>query len=124
MNVKESTSLNTLLRFLLEPQTKTSPEQAGEALEYLVERACTTLLAGLSPAEARKLFDSHVAYRKDDRSWNEAVDWLLNSRWTGDPEVQAAFWGMAEGWVTRDQAEAGYIDGRSLNELRTERLES
>ena len=37
--------------------------------------------------------------------WNDAIDWLLNSRHTGDPNIQKAFWGIVDGKYTRDQAD-------------------
>lgn len=46
-----------------------------------------------------------------DKLWNEAVDWLLNSRHTADPDIQNAFWGMVEGKYTRDQADRGHLLG-------------
>lgn len=42
-----------------------------------------------------------------DAKWSEAVDWLLNSRHTADPGIQHAFWGMADGELTREQADNG-----------------
>jgi hypothetical protein len=39
--------------------------------------------------------------------WNNAIDWLLNSRHTADPDIQRAFWGMVDGKLTRDEADAG-----------------
>lgn len=40
-----------------------------------------------------------------DRRWNEAVDWLLNSRHTADPDIQAPFWAYVDGLITRDELE-------------------
>lgn len=41
----------------------------------------------------------------EDKNWNEAIDWLLNSRHTADPDIQGPFW--------------DYVDGKiSLEELR------
>jgi antitoxin (DNA-binding transcriptional repressor) of toxin-antitoxin stability system len=40
-----------------------------------------------------------------DRSWDDAVDWLLNSRHTADLDIQTAFWGIADGKCTRDNAD-------------------
>jgi hypothetical protein len=40
-----------------------------------------------------------------ERRWNDAVDWLLNSRHCGDPDIQDMFWGIAEGMCTRQEAE-------------------
>lgn len=42
-----------------------------------------------------------------DQPWNDAIDWLLNSRHTADPGIQSAFWGMVEGRFTREQADTG-----------------
>lgn len=38
-----------------------------------------------------------------ERRWNYAVDWLLNSRHTADPDIQNAFWGYIDGKLTEDQ---------------------
>lgn len=46
----------------------------------------------------------------NDQDWNEAVDWLLNSRHTADPDIQSAFWGLAEGRFTREQADNGVFE--------------
>ncbi len=59
---------------------------------------------------------------EENRRWNEAVDWLLNSRYTGDPDIQAAFWMLADGHCTRDEADRGYMkerpdDGESVSVL-------
>lgn len=40
-----------------------------------------------------------------DARWNDAVDWLLNSRHTADPDIQRVFWGVAGGHYDRDEAE-------------------
>lgn len=37
--------------------------------------------------------------------WNDAIDWLLNSRHTGDPDIQKAFWGIVDRKHTRDEAD-------------------
>jgi antitoxin (DNA-binding transcriptional repressor) of toxin-antitoxin stability system len=47
----------------------------------------------------------------DDKRWNDAVDWLLNSVYTAEPGAQAAFWGIAEGSCTRDNAENWVSEG-------------
>lgn len=44
-----------------------------------------------------------------DPDWNEAVDWLLNSRHCADPDVQSAFRALAEGRCTRDEADRGDV---------------
>jgi hypothetical protein len=52
-----------------------------------------------------------------DKSWNDAVDWLLNSRHTTDPDIQTAFWGLVDGKLTRDQAEDGVFQRDENGEL-------
>ena len=51
--------------------------------------------------------DAVKAKADSDRLWKEAIDWLLNSRHTADPDIQSAFWGMVEGRFTREQADTG-----------------
>ncbi len=54
-----------------------------------------------------------------DRPWNEAVDWLINSPYCGEPEAQDPFWALADGLCTRDEASRGYMaDGRTIHEVR------
>jgi hypothetical protein len=38
-----------------------------------------------------------------DERWNKAVDWLLNSRYTADPDIQGPFWAYVDGKITRDE---------------------
>lgn len=38
-----------------------------------------------------------------DKRWNEAVDWLLNSRHTADPDIQGPFWAHVDGLITLDE---------------------
>lgn len=40
-----------------------------------------------------------------EERWNDAIDWLLNSRHCADPDIQRAFWGLADGHLTREQAD-------------------
>lgn len=40
---------------------------------------------------------------KADRRWNEAVDWLLNSRHMADPDIQGPFWAYVEGLISREE---------------------
>lgn len=54
--------------------------------------------------------DAVKAKADNDRPWNEAIDWLLNSRHTADPDIQSAFWGMVEGRFTREQADNGVFE--------------
>lgn len=51
-----------------------------------------------------------AALEAKDKPWNDAIDWLLNSRHTADPDIQSAFWGMVDGQVTRQQADAGVFE--------------
>jgi hypothetical protein len=43
--------------------------------------------------------------KEDKERWNDAVDWLLNSRYTSDPHIQDMFWGIVDGKHTRDEAD-------------------
>jgi hypothetical protein len=43
------------------------------------------------------------AAREADHRWSEAVDWLLNSRHTADPDIQGPFWAYVDGIITRDE---------------------
>jgi hypothetical protein len=53
-----------------------------------------------------------------DRRYDNAVDWLLNSRHTGDPAIQAAFWLLVDGQITEDEADQGVtVDDRRLVDL-------
>lgn len=38
-----------------------------------------------------------------DKRWNEAIDWLLNSRHTADPDIQAPFWAYVDGLITLEE---------------------
>jgi len=44
-----------------------------------------------------------AAQRANDRRWDEAVDWLLNSRHTADLDIQRPFWAYMDGLITRDE---------------------
>jgi hypothetical protein len=35
--------------------------------------------------------------------WHGAIDWLLNSRHTADPDIQGPFWAYCDGLITRDE---------------------
>jgi hypothetical protein len=37
------------------------------------------------------------ASRAADKRWNDAIDWLLSSSWTADPDCQDRFWGAVDG---------------------------
>lgn len=43
--------------------------------------------------------------RAGEKLWNEAIDWLMNSRHTAEPGIQTAFWGIVDGELTREQAD-------------------
>lgn len=75
--------------------------------EVLVSRDLTEADA----AEIRRYLDAvfPVTVSDEDKRWNEAVDWLLNSRHCGDPDIQEAFWGMVDGKYTREQADRGCL---------------
>lgn len=51
--------------------------------------------------------------------WGDAIDWLLNSRYM-DPEALVAFWGVVDGHWSVEDADRGFIDGRSLTEIANE----
>lgn len=42
---------------------------------------------------------------RDSANWDTAIDWLLNSRHTADPDIQTAFWAIADGIATEDEVE-------------------
>lgn len=53
------------------------------------------------------------------KRWNEAVDWLLNSRHTADPDIQRPFWAYVDGLITieeLDRFSAGDIGRRERGE--------
>lgn len=41
--------------------------------------------------------------KSNDQRWNEAIDWLLNSRHTADPDIQDPFWAYVDGIITRSE---------------------
>lgn len=45
------------------------------------------------------------SYQSDEKRWNDAIDWLLNSPYTGDPECQGRFWALVDGLTTRDKVD-------------------
>lgn len=74
----------------------------------IVERDIETILTAALPEIRERLQEA-------DKGWNDAVDWLLNSAHCGDPEIQAAFWLLADGGCTRDEASKGFMaDGRNI----------
>ncbi len=41
----------------------------------------------------------------ESKNWDLAVDWLLNSRHTADPDIQDPFWACVDGLITREELE-------------------
>lgn len=44
--------------------------------------------------------------RRDEARWNDAIDWLLDSPYTGDPEIQGRFWALVDGRTIRDEVDS------------------
>lgn len=61
--------------------------------------------------------------RKNDRRWNEAVDWLLNSRHTADPNIQGPFWAYVDGLITRDELDTFSAEGGEPRDCDAHRAE-
>lgn|GEM_PF-1899500 len=40
---------------------------------------------------------------ESEKRWNDAIDWLLNSRHTADPDIQGPFWAHVDGKITREE---------------------
>jgi hypothetical protein len=76
-------------------------EEAAAELTHMID----VIQGQLSARESTKPRDGI-----DDPLWNEAIDWLLNSRHTADPDIQTAFWGMVDGRFTRKQADNGVFE--------------
>lgn len=82
---------------------------------------------GIDPEQVNRIAEQLIAEdaRREaaDKRWDDAVDWLLNSGHTADPEIQAAFWGVVNGQCTRDDADRGYLaDGTRLSDLPNEEV--
>ncbi|MEU0516675.1 hypothetical protein [Streptosporangium sp. NPDC006007] len=68
-----------------------------------------------------KAFEGHPPADPATAQWNEAIDWLLNSRHTADEDIQAAFWALADGRCTVEEADRGYLaDYTPLTDLPQE----
>lgn len=68
-----------------------------------------------------KAFEGHTPADPTTTQWNKAIDWLLNSRHTADDDIQAAFWALADGRCTVEEADAGHLaDGTPLTKLPEE----
>ncbi len=59
-----------------------------------------------------------LAEDAESKRFDAAVDWLLNSRHTGDPDIQTEFWAIADGLATPDVVDA--LSAAELRELRAE----
>lgn len=55
------------------------------------------------PSTATSPEENNMGRTKANRRWNEAVDWLLNSRHTADPDIQGPFWAYVDGHITREE---------------------
>jgi hypothetical protein len=54
---------------------------------------------------ARKLLTEEgltVSDSVEDKRWNTAVDWLLNSRHCADPDIQGPFWDYVDGKIDEE----------------------
>lgn len=49
------------------------------------------------------------AGQKSRAGFDDAINWLLNSRHTGDRGIQASFWAYADGLVTEEEANSGFM---------------
>jgi antitoxin (DNA-binding transcriptional repressor) of toxin-antitoxin stability system len=85
---------------------KARPRLGDLAADAAARRAITILTSHGHPIAAIV-----PAGTEPDPQWNDAVDWLLNSRHCGDPCIQAAFWGLAEGKCTRENVEEWVANG-------------
>lgn len=48
--------------------------------------------------------------------FDNAVDWLLNSRHTADPDIQNQFWALSDGLITDDEVES--LSAAEIHEIR------
>lgn len=58
----------------------------------------------------------------DDKRWNEAIDWLLNSRHTADPDIQGPFWAYIDGLITR--SELDHFSAKDVQEREAEQVKA
>ncbi|GHE31397.1 hypothetical protein GCM10017673_37660 [Streptosporangium violaceochromogenes] len=119
MTIAEANAIIRLLRHLLDPDNVIPAERAADDAAYLASRARRVLLAGPNPDQVGKWVEERAAKADAEPRWDDAIDWLLNSGYT-DPDAITAFWGVAEGRWTREDADRGHIDGRSLTEIAKE----
>jgi prevent-host-death family protein len=89
---------------------KARPKLGDLAADAAARRAVTVLTSHGHPVAAI-MPPTEV---ETDKNWNEAVDWLINSRHCGDPDIQAAFWGIAEGNCTRKNVEEWVSEGHGV----------
>lgn len=55
-----------------------------------------------------------------DERWNDAIDWLLNSRHTADPDIQGPFWAYVDGLITR--SELDHFSAKDVQEREAEQV--
>jgi hypothetical protein len=119
INNTEANALMKVLRYFLEQNGKPGPvteEVAREAAELLIGKAYKTLHAGLAPEQVYELWANRTDKNATEKRFGDAIDWLLNSRYT-DSEAVTAFWGICDGRWTADDAEHGSIDGVPLRDI-------
>lgn len=117
--VAEANAIIKLLRYFLGHPGGAGPvtdDTAREAAMLLSLSAHKKLLAGLTPADIAELWAKRTDQDAAEKRFGDAIDWLLNSRYT-DLEAVTAFWGIADGHWTADDAEHGSIDGVPLSEI-------
>ena len=85
---------------------KARPKLGDLAADAAARRARTILTSHGHPVAAIVPPETEI-----DKRWDEAVDWLLNSRYTADPDIQKAFWGIVVGKCSRDDAEEWVVEG-------------
>lgn len=56
--------------------------------------------------------------RATKNRWDGAINWLLNSRHTGDPDIQKPFWAYVDGHITLDE-----LDSFTSNDVEERRAE-
>jgi hypothetical protein len=72
----------------------TAPATAGKIRAALDRKAAALRAAGWT-----------VEAPGESKGWDLAVDWLLTSRHTADPDIQDPFWACVDGLITRDELE-------------------
>lgn len=76
--------------------------------------------------DARSAMDAllpHITGAERDQHWEDAVEWLLNSRHL-DLDAGDAFWMLSQGLCTEDEADRGAMDdGTTIRHARALRSE-